>query len=75
MTTIFGAHIICARCGARPWPERPDVRESLDLLRLDTRPEGKDRPSASPAPGEWICERCPPRKRGGGHPRESKATP
>jgi hypothetical protein len=63
VTTTFGAHIICAKCGARPWPDRPDVRETFDLLRVDTRPEGKNRTSASPVFREWICERCPPRKR------------
>ena len=51
-----GAKIACVVCGARPWPAEfghPEARSTFDLIRLDT--EG--RPSESPAPGNWYCER------------------
>jgi hypothetical protein len=55
----YGAFIRCSICGSQPFPDDPATRESFDLRRFG--PSGA--PAASPAEGEWRCERhFPPRQ-------------
>jgi hypothetical protein len=53
-------------CGAEPWPDRPGVRETFDLLKLDDAGRPSDK-------GKWVCEQCPPRKRQGARPQAPAA--
>jgi hypothetical protein len=52
--------------GAEAWPDRPGVRETFDLLKLDDAGRPSDK-------GKWVCEQCPPRKRQGARPQAPAA--